>query len=124
MPKTFCCLFAQVEDWMLLGQLLLQNGEWNNQQLVPKDWLAKMLKQRTLEGDYGYHIWLNYEDGGYRERYRSESFLVRNFAIDGASKQHIFVIPEYEIVVGRVGNKPRDWDESYMVNKIVGYLKK
>ena len=66
MPKTFCCLFAQVEDWMLLGQLLLQNGEWNGQQLIPEDWLAKMLKQRTLERDYGYHIWLNYENGGYR----------------------------------------------------------
>ena len=124
MPKTFCCLFAQVEDWMLLGQLLLQNGEWNGQQLIPEDWLAKMLKQRTLERDYGYHIWLNYENGGYRERYRSESFLARSFAIDGASKQHIFVIPEYELVVGRVGNKPQDWDESYMVNKLVSYLKK
>jgi CubicO group peptidase (beta-lactamase class C family) len=123
MPKPFCCFFAQAEDWMLLGQLLLQNGEWNNQQLISKEWIAKMLTQSKLERDYGYHIWLNYEDGGSKEGLRSAPFLVSNFQIDGANKQLIYVVPEFELVIGRLGNKPNDWDESYLVNKIVASLK-
>jgi hypothetical protein len=35
----------------------------------------------------------------------------------------IYVVPEFELVIGRLGNKPNDWDESYLVNKIVASLK-
>ncbi len=123
MPKAFCCYFAQAEDWMILGQLILQNGNWKGQQIIPSSWVKKMLVQSQLEKDYGYQIWLNYEDGGRREKNRTTSYLAKNYSIDGANKQHVFIVPDYDLVLVRVGDKPEEWDESYMVNKLVSALK-
>jgi len=122
MPKAFCCFFAQAEDWMLLGQLILQNGNWNGQQIISEKWLQKMLVQSTFQKDYGYHIWLNYEEGGRREKNRTAPFLAKNYGIDGANKQHVFIVPDYDLVIVRIGEKPDDWDESFMVNKVLEEL--
>ncbi|MGB6034986.1 MAG: serine hydrolase [Cryomorphaceae bacterium] len=122
MPKTYCCYFAQAEDWMILGQLILQNGRWNGQQIVSETWINKMLTQSSLERDYGYQIWLNYEDGGAREKERTAPFLAKNIAIDGTHRQVVCIVPEFELVLVRIGERPDDWDESYMINKVVGAL--
>jgi len=122
MPKAFCCYFAQAEDWMIIGQLLLQNGLWNEQQIISKAWINKMLTQSPLEKDFGYHIWLHYEDGGYRQKDRKAPFVIKNYSLDGASRQHVFIVPDYELVIVRIGENPKDWDESYMVNKVITAL--
>lgn len=122
MPKTFCCYFAQAEDWMIMGQLFLQNGLWNEQQIIPEEWINKMLTQSPLEKDFGYHLWLHYEDDGYRQKDRKAPFLIKNYSIDGANRQHIFIVPDYELVIVRIGENPKDWDESYMVNKVITSL--
>lgn len=124
MPKTFCCYFAQAEDWLILGQLLLQNGTWNGAQVIPKPWISKMLTQSTLERDYGFQIWLNYESGGNREKDRTSPFLAKNFLIDGTHNQEVIVVPEEKIVLVRIGEKPSSWDESFMINKILVSLNK
>lgn len=122
MPRTFCCYFAQAEDWMILGQLFLQKGSWNGQQVVSENWINKMLTQSSLEKDYGYQIWLNYVGGGTREKERTASFLAKNIAIDGTHRQVVYIVPEFELVLVRIGERPDDWDESYMINKVVGAL--
>ncbi|WP_396596927.1 serine hydrolase domain-containing protein [Dokdonia sp. R86516] len=124
MPRTFCCYFAQAEDWMIIGQLLLQNGMWNGAQVIPKPWISKMLTQSTLEKDYGFQIWLNYESGGNREKDRTSPFLAKNFLIDGTHNQEVIVVPEENIVLVRIGEKPSSWDESFMINKILVSLNK
>ena len=124
MPRTFCCYFAQAEDWMIIGQLLLQGGAWNGAQVIPKTWVSKMLTQSTLERDYGYQIWLNYESGGNREKDRTSPFLAKNFLIDGTHNQEVIVVPEEKIVLVRIGEKPSSWDESFMINKILVSLNK
>lgn len=122
MPKAFCCYFAQAEDWLILGQLLLQSGKWNDQQIIPEAWVQKMLTQSKIETDYGYHLWLNYEDGGRRQKDRTVPFIIENYSIDGANKQHVFVVPNHNLVIVRIGEKPQEWDESYLVNKVVASL--
>lgn len=118
MPKTFCCFFATAQDWLRLGQMILQKGDWNNQQVINVEWLEKMLIQSTIERDYGYHIWLMYEDGGRRAKDRTVPFDVKTYIIDGMHKQHVFIVPSLDLVVVRLGEDPDEWDESYMVNMI------
>lgn len=38
-PKTFCCLFATPQDWGKIGQLLINDGKVNDQQIVSAAWL-------------------------------------------------------------------------------------
>lgn len=80
-------------DLLLLGQLLLQNGEWNNEQLLPKDFIkaaVSHLSPTTMTGPsanelpgYGYQIWRGEQD---------------NFILYGLGGQFVICFPMYELV--------------------------
>ncbi len=91
-------LRVKTEDIAKLGQLYLQKGEWNDQQILTKEWVeAGTQKQIASSGGdgnfdvvhdwssgYGYKFWMN-TVGGYRA--------------DGAYGQYSIVIPEKNLVV-------------------------
>ena len=60
-PGYGLCLSAA--DMAKLGQLCLQNGTWNGQQIVSSEWLKEMLFPRRIESgafngmSYGYLWW-------------------------------------------------------------------
>jgi len=71
-----------------LGQLLLDGGVWNGEQIVPAEWVKAATTQAIelpWSGGYGYQWWLYPESGIY---YAS-----------GAFDQHIYVIPDLDMVV-------------------------
>lgn len=80
------------EQLALFGQLYLQKGEWNGQQLVPAEWVAEAtsnLVPNDADGidwksGYGYQFWQN-RDGSYRG--------------DGAFGQFVLVFDELDAVV-------------------------
>jgi len=118
MPKAFCCFFAQAQDWLRLGQLFIQKGKWNNQQIIPIAWYNKMLTQSSLEPDYGLHIWLIYEDSGLKKKDRTAPFSEKTYIIDGRGKNQVFITPALDLVIVRIGDMPTEWDDSYMVNLV------
>ncbi|MEO1437684.1 MAG: serine hydrolase [Bacteroidota bacterium] len=118
MPKTFCCFFATAQDWARLGQLFLQNGLWEGKSIISESWLKKMTTQSAIERDYGLHMWLMYEDGGWRAKGRTEPFSKKTWAINGKGKQHVFIVPDLQLVIVRLGEQPEEWDESIFVNTI------
>jgi len=122
MPKAFCCFFAQAQDWLRLGQLFMQKGKWNGQQIIPSNWYNKMLTQSSLEPDYGRHIWLMYEDGGLKKKDRTVPFTEKTYIIDGRGKNQVFITPALDLVIVRVGDMPIEWDDSYMVNIVSNSL--
>ena len=54
-------------DALKIGQLILNNGKWNNQQIVSQQWINKMLSVHSngykwdnyVGGEYGYGWWIN-----------------------------------------------------------------
>lgn len=81
------------EDIARFGQLYLQRGEWNGQQLVPADWVDAATSFQTSNGSnpnsdweqgYGYQFWMC-RPGFYRG--------------DGAHGQFCIVIPESDVVL-------------------------
>ena len=64
-------LHLSTRDAARFGQLFLQNGQWNGQQLVPADWVevsttAKNGGAGDGTGSYGYQWWTRtYHSGGY-----------------------------------------------------------
>ena len=61
-PGYGLCMSAS--DMVKIGQLCLQNGVWNGEQLVSTKWIAEMLAPRTIEDGrlhgmhYGYLWWI------------------------------------------------------------------
>ncbi len=86
-------LNVRTEDIAKFGQLYLQNGVWNGQQLVPADWVAAATALQTSNGSnpesdwnqgYGYQFWRSRHD-----TYRG----------DGAFGQYMMAFPEHDAVV-------------------------
>jgi hypothetical protein len=80
------------EDIAKFGQLYLQKGQWNGQQVISKDWVAAASAKQIENGKndsswgygYGYQFWLN-PPGGFRA--------------DGAFGQYSMILPELDAVV-------------------------
>ncbi len=52
----------QSRDFLKMIQLCLQNGEWNGEQVISKDWIQKATtpKASARKGvEYGYFLWIN-----------------------------------------------------------------
>jgi CubicO group peptidase (beta-lactamase class C family) len=98
--KAFCCLYATTRDYARLGKLLINEGQWNGKQLIPKWFIAEMTEQNKLATNddilnlrYGLHIWT----------YRAESHPIYYF--QGLKGQFIIVSPRENLVVVRLGEK-------------------
>lgn len=92
--KTFCCLNARARDFAKLGRLYLHKGNWEGQQLVPESWVKESTKVDSTDGSYKryqYQWWLPTEDG--------------DFAAQGILGQYIYVNPEKNLVIVRLGHK-------------------
>ena len=90
-------------DAARFGQLYLQGGSWQGQQLVPANWVEASTSVQNpgpggRTGQYGYQWWIN-------------SFGAKNydtyFAF-GAWGQYIFVVPELDLVTVITSNYPSD----------------
>lgn len=88
-------LWLKTEDMAKMGQLLLNGGSWNGQQLLPRDWVEEMMKKQVptdrpydkradWTAGYGYFMWMC-SPGGARA--------------DGSEGQYIMVLPEYDAVI-------------------------
>ncbi len=82
------------ENMAKIGQLYLNGGEWNGEQIVPADWVQASTRKyidATLQDGYGYQWWM--EDSGI-------------YMALGYAGQFIFVVPEEELVVVFVSDLP------------------
>ena len=116
--RTFGYIFATASDWGRVGQLLLQKGEWNGRRIISREYLREMLTPSPSEPTYGLGIWLANND---RQRRESEPpFLATDiFYLDGRFKQRVYVIPSHDLVIVRVGENARGWQESALPNAVI-----
>lgn len=91
--KTFCCINARTRDFAKLGRLYLNNGSWNGQQLVPADWVKQSTKATTENGGVWY----------YRYQWWMASRTGTDYFADGLLGQYIYVNPEKNVVIVRLG---------------------
>lgn len=99
--KAFCCFNTNARDFARLGQLVLNGGRWNGEQLVPESYLNEALTPASFLFDpetnknvdfYGYQWWMINIDG-------HKVWYAR-----GLLGQYIFVIPDLNAVVVRLGH--------------------
>ena len=90
MERTYCCIFATAQDFARIGQLLLQDGRWNNQQLLDKAFVERMRKP-DLQAFYGHSLWMDWQ-------YKTPFYLLQ-----GHEGQYVIVVPSWDMVVVRTG---------------------
>ena len=105
-------LFLCAEDMAKLGQLYLQRGKWNGQQLVSEYWLeistARHLKTQNDTYGYGYQLWMEQRPG--------------SFEYNGMLGQNVIIYPDMDMVlVTNAGNKEM-FQDCIMLNIIRKYF--
>ena len=96
--KTFCCLNAIARDFAKLGRLYLRGGDWEGDQVLPREWVEQTLQADTTRGGSpGYHFCWYLGSARYRD-----------FMAIGMYKQYVYVCPDKQIVIVRLGlREPR-----------------
>ena len=99
--KAFCCFNSNIRDFARIGQLMLNGGKWNGKQIIPEFYVNLVVNPVTELFDpelkqnnkrYGMQWWtLKYKD----------NFI---FYARGILGQYIFVIPQLNTVIVRLGH--------------------
>lgn len=99
MEKAYCCVYSNVRDFAKFGQLILQDGKWNGEQLIDSSFVALMktpnfpvFMQKT-HATYGYSLWLDY------------NYKTPFYSLIGHLGQYVAVIPSENMVLVRLGKK-------------------
>lgn len=94
-------IFATARDWAKLGLLMLENGVWQGQQLLQKEWVSAAQKPVAADNyqKYGYQFWLN--QGG--EDIRWDKIPPDAYMMMGNRKQVLMVVPSKDMVLVRLG---------------------
>lgn len=117
--KAYCCLNTTAREFARFGRLLLNNGRWDDRQLVPAAYMEEALSPASyLENEfgdgpldyYGFQIWI--------VPYKGRCFP----AFRGVGGQYVFVIPEKNAVVVRMGHKRSEERIRERTADMEGYL--
>lgn len=89
--------WATPRDWAKFGLLYLNKGNWNGEQLFNPSWIDYITTPTNgSDGTYGGHFWLNAE-GQFPD-------VPKNmFYASGYQGQFVFVFPDQDLVVVRMG---------------------
>ena len=98
--KAFCCMYATARDYGRLGQLILNKGKFQGEQVFPLWYYHEMTSPSALDTEdgvknsrYGLHIWTYMDDEGQVNYCR------------GIKGQYIITIPEKDLLIIRLGSE-------------------
>jgi len=117
-------LYLYARDMVKFGQMYMDDGRWNGQQIVSSEWVAASIQPYTelswtepetrdwkIDG-YGYQWWVGH--------FEHDGQVFSSFAARGWGQQTVMVIPELELVVAINSN---DYDgRPDGVNQVFGLI--
>lgn len=119
MEKTYCCIHATSRDFAKLGQLFLNDGEFDGQQLLNPEFINEMKNPTKKSSEiYGMGFWINNDNP------------IKHYYFLGLQGQYIIMIPEHKMVIVRTGSynnlpktdRGRPDQVRFLVNETVKFL--
>ncbi|MEO0700054.1 MAG: serine hydrolase, partial [Pseudomonadota bacterium] len=100
-------MHATARDYAAFGEFLRAGGQSpDGQQLVPSQWVAKMITSSPTAAHYGFQTWMNRPEP--RLEYGHPLFPDRAphslFAMIGHMGQYVLVSPEQKVTMVRLGH--------------------
>ena len=130
-----CCMMVPAENFARLAILMLQDGVWDGDRLLPSGYVQEMITPTDENPYYGFSIWVagRYTgkrgfanpDSGAPEILHSEPYLADDlYLFDGNANQVVYAIPSQDLVILRTGLPPVreegvEWDNAYLPNTIM-----
>ena len=127
--RIMCCMRATPRDWARLGLLVAQDGKWNGKPVLAPGWVKTMATPSARNPNFGLGLWLGSpfnSHRGYFENSRGEAirqtepFLADDVRfMEGGGNRVVMVVPSKQLVVFRHGKSSPDWDQAYLVNRLL-----
>lgn len=100
---SFCCFNSNARDFARFGQMMLQHGNYNSVQILDSAFVDTATVPFAVPF-YGHSFWMT-------DDYGTHIFYQR-----GILGQYIVVIPEYDLVVVRLGHKRLGSDMNHSID--------
>jgi CubicO group peptidase (beta-lactamase class C family) len=128
--QVFCCLQARPRDWLRVGLMLMRQGEYGGQTILPQATVRQLTTASTMAPNFAMQqIWL----GSPYNRIRmmdshnparglpmSAPFAAEDvFYLEGRGGQRVYVVPSRELVVVRQGEVRMEWDDAAFLNGLI-----
>jgi CubicO group peptidase (beta-lactamase class C family) len=100
-------LNARARDFARFGMLFAKEGSWEGEQLTPRRWVEESTRADTTTDpslDYQYFWWVDTPDGK------------NHFSARGNYGQYIYVAPEKDLVIVRLGKEEGEHGYGYWAN--------
>jgi CubicO group peptidase (beta-lactamase class C family) len=107
--NTLGGLWLRPRDMAKIGQLMLNRGRWNGQQIVSEEWVGKSTKRQIATGQlpawfaadgYGYQWWLG--------SFHGHDGPIESYGARGQGGQFIVVLPKLQMVAVITGWNDND----------------
>ena len=103
--------WATARDWAKFGLLYLHKGNWNGAQIFSPEWVDYITQPTpTSNNSYGAHFWLNAGN-------KMKDVPSNMFYADGYQGQRVYILPDQEMVVVRLGLK--NYNENKFLKEII-----
>ena len=118
MEKAFCCFNSNARDFARLGQLVLNGGLWGKTRIISEQYLKEATAPALWLTDdknkpvdfYGYQFWIM----------RHRDLVIP--CLRGIHGQYVFIIPQKNAVVVRLGKKRSDRERNHMREDAYEYI--
>jgi CubicO group peptidase (beta-lactamase class C family) len=103
LEMAYCCVHTNARDLARIGQLLLQDGQWNGHDLLPAGFVRRMTTPNGFVRYYGHGLWMDPD--------HAPPF----YFLQGHLGQYVIVVPSQQLVVVRLGQVRRKTHEHHPV---------
>jgi len=119
--KSFCCIQSNGRDLAKIGSLLLNKGKFEDIPLIDEKFVDQMITPtENSNGVYGLGVWTNYDS------------KIHHYYLRGLYGQYIIIVPEYDIIIVRLGNrqgiekdsKNRPAEVEFYINEVLKLARK
>lgn len=131
MPAVYCCYRATPRDWLRYGAALATDGRVGDRQLWPAGWVKEMTTGSAVYANYGYQIWVGNPPTPNRPYNQAIAQgaphgppiqAAEVFFLEGGGYRTLYVMPELELVILRLGYFHPDWQTSTLPNLVLAGL--
>ena len=114
-PRVAGGMSSTARDLAIIGQLIINNGVYNDRQIIPSDWITDIKcngsKQAWDKGDFAQYypsMDMSYRSKWYAERIGKDTKIIFGLGVHG---QHLFVDIEKELVIAKFSSQPLPLDK-------------
>jgi CubicO group peptidase (beta-lactamase class C family) len=129
--QVFCCLQARPRDWLRVGLMLLGEGRYGEELILPPAQYRQLIEPSPLAPNFAMQqIWhgspysaIRMADSRNPARglRMSAPFLADDVLyLEGRGGQRVYIVQSRDLVVVRQGEVRMDWDDAAFLNRLLG----